>query len=128
MAVVVVLCFGISIYTVVRQTQADAVRTADRKAQAASEVGNCYQQVENFPRTLLILNLIDGLATNSILANQQALKADPDSELTPTRKASLERLVPARESLRDVIGIAEAQKPTREKCEKMALELGVEAR
>lgn len=125
-AAAVVVSLGISAWTLVRQSQLDAVRTADRKAAAAAQVAGCYQQVDNAPRVLRILGLIDILASNSITANRQALATSPaDDPLRPVREASLERLVPARDDLRGFIATTKKQAPTDASCRKLAGVLGV---
>lgn len=126
-AVVVVISLALSVITIVRQSNADAVRSADQKARAVSQVSGCYQQVESVPKVLRILNLIDGLATNSILANQAALKSSPpDDPLVLVRKESLERLIPARADLRTYITQTEKQAPTKTTCLALAKKLGVD--
>lgn len=123
---VVLASFALSAWTFVRQGQADAVRTADEKARAVSQVESCRQQVASLPRVLRILELVDVLATNSILANQQALETSPPTDaLTPIRQASLRRLLPARADLRRYVKETKHRAPTRASCNRLADELGV---
>lgn len=124
---VIVLCsFALSGYTVVKQSQASAERAADRKAANTAQVARCYQQVRDSPDVLRILDLIDALATNSIVVNRQALQLAPAADpLKPIRKASLRRLVPARKTLRKFVARAEAEVPTIGSCDRLARDLHV---
>lgn len=109
----------------VRQSQSEAVRLADQKAQAVTQVNRCRQQVTDAPKILRILGLMDILATNSIIANQEAIDAQPDSPLTDTRRDSLARLRPARQDLRNYISGTKEQIPTEATCDDLAKQLGV---
>lgn len=128
-AVLVATSLGLSAVTFVRQSQADTIRTADRKAQAVSQVATCRRRVEDAPKVVRILGLVDLLATNSIIANKEALAtARPGDPLTPVRKASLRRLEPARDALRQFIDSTVSEAPTAESCAELAQMLGVEPR
>lgn len=126
MGIVVIACFALVIWTIVRQSQAEAVRSADLKAQAVSEVSACFERVQNAPRVVRILDLVDLLATNSILANEAALIAEPEGELAPIRRDSLERLRPARADLRGFIASTKQSAPSMKDCRDLAVRLGVD--
>ena len=126
LGVIVILSFALSGYTVVKQSQANAERAADKKAANTAQVARCYQQVRDSPDVLRILGLLDTLATNSILANRQALELDGDDPLRAIRKASLRRLVPARKALRKFIGRSSSSVPTLASCDQMARALDVD--
>ncbi len=117
---------GLSAWTFVRQSQADTIRAADKKAQSITQVSQCFQQVRNAPQGFLILGLLDDLATNSIKANRQALLAQPNSPLSKTRQASINRLVPPRRALRAYIKAQEKKVPTLKSCKAVAAKLGVD--
>lgn len=124
---IVVVSLGLSAWTFVRQSNADAIRQADRKAQSTTQVGQCFQQVKNAPQVMRILEIVDILASNSITANKQALDAsDAGDPLRATRIASLKRLVPARNDLRAFIRRTAEQAPTTKQCNQLADELGVD--
>ncbi len=109
----------------VRQSKSDAIRQADQKVQAVTQVNRCRQQVADAPKIIRILGLMDILATNSIIANQEAIETQPDSPLLGTRLDSLDRLRPARKDLRDYIESTKKQIPTVETCDDLARQLGV---
>jgi len=125
LGVIVVASFALSGWAVVKQSQASAERAADRKASNTSQVARCFQQVRDSPDVLQTLNLLDNLATNSIIANRQALKADGDPELRRIRQQSLGRLIPARASLRKLIARSSSTVPTMRSCEQLASGLHV---
>lgn len=108
------------------QAQADAERAAARESQAATEVSRCLQQVTSAPQVARVLRVIDLVVTNSILANEAALEADPDSDLTPVRQASLARLRPGRVELRKFIEATEEAAPTMKDCRELAVSLGID--
>lgn len=139
-AVIVAVSLALSAWTFVRQSQAATVRTADEKARSITQVGQCFQQVKNTPQVLQILGLvntqgqlIDTLATNSIIANTEAIKASPGDPLNPVRRDSLRRLQPARDQLRAgrpaltafILRTAE-NAPTKKSCNDLAASLGVD--
>ncbi len=139
-AVIVAGSLGLSAWTFVRQSQADTVRAADKKSQATTQVGQCFQQVRNAPQVLQILGLVDTqgqlietLATNSIIANTEAIAATPGDPLNAVRRASLKRLEPARDKLRAgqpalrmfILRTAE-NAPTKQSCTDLAHTLGVD--
>lgn len=123
---VIVASLGLSSWTFVRQSQSETIRKADLKAQSSTKVSTCFNQVENGPAVLGALRLIDTLATNSIKANKAALKAQPTSPLTPSRKAALGRIGPARADLRRLIRQSQAKVPKVADCFKLAAQLGVD--
>lgn len=123
---VVVGSLGLSAWTFVRQSQADTVRAADKKSQSTTQVGQCFQQVKTAPQVLRILGIVDILASNSIIANQQALEAQPTGPLAKTRRDSLARLEPARNDLRQFIRRTAENAPTRQSCTALARTLGVD--
>ncbi len=125
LGIVVVCSFALSGYAVVRQSQASAERAADRKASNTSQVARCFQQVRDSPDVLKTLNLLDTLATNSIIANRQALEVASDPELRRIRQQSLARLLPARVSLRKLIARSSSTVPTMASCEQLASGLHV---
>ncbi len=125
-AMIVALSLGLSAWTFVRQSQADTVRAADKKSQSTTQVGQCFQQVKNAPQVLRILGIVDILASNSIIANQQALEAQPTGDLAKTRQDSLERLIPARNDLRAFIRRTAENAPTKQTCNELAANLGVD--
>lgn len=125
-AVIVAISLGLSAWTFVRQSQADTIRQADVKAQNTTKVASCFTSVASSPAVIGALNLIDTLATNSIKANNAAIKEQPDSPLTATRKASLERLIPARRDLRKLIRQSKARIPKVAACFQLAAQLGVD--
>ena len=126
-AVVVMLSLGLSAWTFVRQSQADTIRAADKKAQNLTKVSQCFQQVENAPKVLRILGLVDILATNSIKANKQALAVSPKNDpLRSTREQSLVRLVPARNNLRKFISQTTNQAPKKASCDRLAAQLHID--
>ncbi len=125
-AIIVMLSLGLSAWTFVRQSQADTIRAADKKAQAITQVGQCFQQVKNSPQVLRILGIVDILASNSITANQQALEAQPEGALAKTRRDSLSRLEPARNDLRQFIRRTAENAPTKQSCKDLADRLGVD--
>ncbi len=123
---IVVASLVLSAWTFVRQSNADTVRAADRKAQSIAQVSQCFQSVKNAPQVLRILGIVDILATNSITANQEALAAQPTGPLAETREDSLKRLIPARNDLRAFIRRTAEQAPTAKSCMKLAARLGVD--
>lgn len=125
LGVIVIISFALSGYTVVRQSQAAAERAADKKAANTSQVARCYQQVRDSPDFLRILDLLDALATNSIIANREALKLGGDDPLRAIRRSSLRRLVPARKNLRRFVERANASVPTLRSCDRLASSLDV---
>ena len=126
LGVIVIISFSLSGWTVVQQSEANAERTADRKATNTAQVARCFQQVRDSPDVLKTLRLLDVLATSSIIANKQALAAGGDPEIKRIRQASLNRLVPARMSLRNLIGRSESAVPTQQTCEQRAASLDVD--
>ncbi len=125
-ALIVLISLALSGWTFVRQTQSETIRVADKKAQSISQVSQCFTSVKNAPQVLRILGIVDILATNSIKANQAAIEADPGSPLTKTRQDSLDRLEPARNSLRAFIRRTAENAPTTQTCTKLAADLGVD--
>lgn len=126
LGVIVIVSFALSGWTVVRQSQASAERAADRKATNTAQVARCFQQVRDSPDVLQTLRLLDTLAMNSIIANRQSLKVTADPEIRRIRQDSLERLVPARKSLRKLIGRSERGVPSGRTCEDLARRLRVD--
>ena len=105
------------------------MQAADRKSASTAQVNQCYVSVRNAPAVFRILDLIDVLATNSIIANTQALAtSEPNDPLTNIRRQSLERLLPARAQLRTFGAEAKVQTPTVSACHKLAQQLGVDDR
>lgn len=126
-AAISVCAFILAIWTVVRQSQADAVHAADRKAQAVSQVNACYQQVENTPKVLKILELIQTLAENSIISNEAAIAAtSPNDKLTSVREDALNRLRPAAADMAEYIRETKATAPTVADCAALAKHLHVD--
>lgn len=139
-AVLVFVSLGLSAWTFVRQSQADTIRAADKKSQATSQVATCFQQAKSAPDVVKILDqfssqadLIDTLATNSIIANTQAIEATPGDPLNKVRRESLARLVPARSKLRATrpalttfTNKTRANSPTQKSCSELAAKLGVD--
>ena len=126
LGVIVIISFALSGWTVVKTSQASAERAADRKATNTAQVARCFQQVRDSPDVLQALGLLDTLATNSIIANQQALKTSLDPELRRIRRDSLARLIPARKSLRSLISRSQGAVPTMRTCDDMASRLHVD--
>jgi hypothetical protein len=126
-ALVVFISIALSSYTFVRQSQSDTIRRADRKSQNISQVATCFQQVENAPKVIRILGLIDVLAANSITVTQQSLDAtNADDPLRKTREQALARLIPARNDLRTFILQTSEKAPSRASCNELAVRLGVD--
>ncbi len=125
-ALIVLISLALSGWTFIRQTQTETIRVADKKAQSIAQVSQCFTSVKTAPQVLGILGIVDILATNSIKANQAAIQADPESPLTKTRQDSLDRLEPARNSLRAFIRRTAENAQTTQSCNKLAADLGVD--
>lgn len=91
---IAILTIGM-IYLVSVKFSQDADRRAQQKIANAAQVTTCIATARATPNVLKFLELIDVLASNSIAANESALKADPNGPLSEIRKESLRRLRPA---------------------------------
>lgn len=103
-----------------------AAATAQAKIANAAQVGSCVTAWRTAPNVLRILDLLDVLASNSIIANTAALQQDPGSPLTDVRKASLRRLAPAPGTIRVFRDATLKDKRTLTECRALAKKLGVD--
>lgn len=110
-----------------RQTaEQAAARQAQQKAANTAQVADCYQALRNAPALMGILDSVDLLAESSMKSSKAALQADPDSLLTPVRRASIERLERAREGVAVFAKAMVEQTPTLPECNHLAARLGVD--
>lgn len=137
--VVVAVSFALSLWAVIGQARASAIRAADRKAASVSQVSACYQQMSNAPKVLKLLGLIrtnsqliDLIASNSIMASTDAISATPGDPLNTIRGQSIKRLTGPRNTLRrslpaldGYIAAALKSAPKEADCRKLADQLGV---
>jgi hypothetical protein len=105
----------------------EANRTASARAASATQVGQCFTSAKNGPVTkgFVLANL--AVIDNSLIANRQALQAQPTSPLTTIRLRSLARLEDAKRKTEALSRLINKNVPTTEKCLAMAEALGVDA-
>jgi hypothetical protein len=110
-----------------RTAHEQATRTAKDKADASTQVGQCFTQVKNAPLTRGFLNTQEALIENGILSNQAALDAArPDDPLREVRLASLARLTAAKTNVSALRAIVLNNTPTQQRCLRLAHQLGVD--
>lgn len=109
-----------------RTQVAKSEAVAQAKIANSNQVGACVAAWRSAPNVLRILDVLDVLAGNSIIANQQALQQDPGSPLTPIRKASLRRLQPAPRTIEAFRGAVKKDQRSLGECRALARKLHVD--
>lgn len=109
-----------------RQSAEAAKRAAIQRASALSEVSNCANSVKNAPVGRGFIATQRAIITNSILTTTAALQAeDANDPLRHVRLASLARLEAGRMNLNRLNAIFIATTPTKAKCNRLAVKLGI---
>lgn len=122
----IVLLFIATIYLVSSKLSQDADRRAQTKIANATQVTTCIVSARSTPNILKFLDLIDVLASNSIIANRAALAADPNGPLADIRKDSLHRLRPAASTIKSFREATLRSRRTISDCKALAKKLDVE--
>lgn len=99
---------------------------AQAKIANSNQVGACVAAYRSAPNVLRILDVLDVLAGNSLMANRDALKREPDSPLTPIRRASLKRLGPAPHTIQVFRDATIKDQRTLAECKALATKLHVD--
>lgn len=116
-----------SLHLTLQQADENASRIASQKAQAQTEVTNCFQGVANGPKLVKLGNGLVAIADNSIKANTAALAASSvDENLNKIRRDSLRRLRPAKANFKAFVKSLKEATPTVTKCKKLAFALHVD--
>ena len=121
-----VAAFGLAGYTVVKQSQAEAERQAERKAADASQVAACYDAVVRQPIFESALVTLEVLARNSVDANRTAIRVDPDSPLDAVRRRVLDRVEPRLPDLSLLVEQTQATSRTIPDCDELGRALDVD--
>ncbi len=109
-----------------REARAGAARAASIKSAATAQVSQCFTSVRNFPLTK---GFVDGqlaLIDNSLIGSRSALKAQPNSPLTQTRKNSIRRLTRDRAAAVKLQNLILKNTPTKKKCLALAAKLRID--
>lgn len=121
----IVACI-VSLYVLFgRQADEAARRQATQTAAASQQVSQCVNAVRNRPDLLRLLNLIGGLADNSIRNTKAARTAQPDSPLDELRAHSIAVLSKQKQAVTKFINATNKSTPTHEKCVVLARKLRV---
>lgn len=116
-----------TLHLTLQQADENANRIASQKAQAQTEVTNCFQGVANGPKLVKLGNGLVAIADNSIKANTAALAASAgDPDLNRIRQQSLRRLRPAKANFKAFVKSLKEATPTVTKCKKLAFALHVD--
>lgn len=97
----------------------DADRAAaelDQQTRDAEDVADCYSSIGRSRQVSDLLSGLEVVLDNQIRGAREAIEADPDSPLTPTRERTIAKALPALRSTRDFIAQTEAETPTRDQC------------
>lgn len=105
----------------------EAFRAAAAKAANATQVGQCFTSEKNGPVTRGFIAAQGALIENSLLANQAAIKAQPNDPLTAVREHSLTRLRAAKKNANELRELIDKSIPTKTRCVRLARMLHVDA-
>lgn len=111
-----------------RQTE-NSRRLEQARSAATAEITSCFSALRDGPDTVKLLDLVVFLANNSIRANRAALHAASTSpELQRIRHASIERLIPQRDTALKFRARIRETTPTLAECKARAKVLGIDPR
>ncbi len=109
-----------------REARAGAERAASIRSAATSQVSTCFTAVKDFPLTKGFIDGQEAIIDNSLIANRDALRQQPDSPLSQLRQNSIVRLTRARVVATKLNALIVEKSPTKRKCLALAKKLHVD--
>ncbi len=109
-----------------RVSEAAADKRRREAASNAARVGTCFTRARTGPESQEIVDGLLLIVTVQLRANRNAIKVQPDSDLTETRKMTIVDLAKARRALVAFSDRTRAATPALTSCKALAKRLGVD--